>query len=346
MRRPNLSRLTLVAVALAALAALAFLARSFSVGRVPLRFEKTVTAMGTFVTVCVYAPGEDPAAAAVDAALAEVARLEHLLSHFDPDSDVSKINRAPYGAAVAVSQDTIECLTLAYDVSRRTAGAFDVTVGPLVMLWKNAGKSGVLPTPDEIAAVREKVSYEPLLIDPDARTVTLRKDGVTLDLSAVAKGFIMDKAAAVLRARGISAGFVNGGGDMAFIGQNPGGAKWRVGVADPFNPSAVVSKLFVPECGVVTSGNYQQFSRIQGKHYSHIIDPRTGWALDGDSAPASVTVVARDAGAADAWATALSVLGRDGLKPAQDAGVDFLMYFANDGKLVSFESPGMAQYMK
>ena len=182
-------------------------------------------------------------------------------------------------------------------------------------------------------------------IGVDGRTVRVVRPGVQVDLSAVAKGYIAQRAAETLRAQAVLAGFVNAGGDGSFLGSNPGDRPWRVGVADPRDASHIYATLYVRDKAVVTSGNYMQFSVIDGKRYSHIIDPRTGWALEGASAPASVTTVADDAAVADAWATGLSVLGRDGLDPAREAGVDFLMLFVgDDGLITELATPGFEKY--
>jgi thiamine biosynthesis lipoprotein len=338
-------RLAIVAVILAVSLAVALIIRGTN-SRAARRFEKTFMAMGTFVVLSVYAEDQAVADRATNAGERTTKRLEALLSHFDPDSDVSRINRASAGTAVAVSPETISCLTHALALSRLTDGAFDVTVGPLVKLWKDAGKAAKLPADDEINAARARVSWQAVSIDENARTVVLEKDGMYLDISAVAKGFIMDQTAAAMREAGARAGFANGGGDIAFFGANEDGGPWSVGVADPRDPGKVAYALSLGECGVLTSGNYEQFSQIAGKSYSHIIDPRTGWALSGGVPPASVTVVAPTAAMAAGWSTGLCVLGRAGTETARSAGVEFLMCFVEGDDLVSFESPGMSVYKK
>jgi len=336
--------LTTRRIAITAAAALIVVAAVFirSFGhRQPQLYEKTRTAMGTFVTVGVYASGASSADASIDAAFETIARLEAVISRFNPDSEVSRLNAAPPGTPVSVSPDLANCLKRSLDIAERTQGAFDPTVGPLVALWTSAGKSGALPTAEEIEAAKVRVSYRDVVLN--YLKATLSRPGMQLDLSSVGKSYIVHKAAQTLRERGVTSGYVNGGGDIAFIGSNADGRPWRVGVADPRNESQCVTALYVSDCGVITSGNYNQFATIGGKRYSHIIDARTGRPADG---PASVTVVARTAEEGAGWSTALSVTGREGQKAADAAGIDYLMLFVEDNRLVRVQSPGVARYMK
>lgn len=341
MKPANLRRAAAVAVLLAALTAAAFSLRSRTGVARPRRFDKNVTAMGTFVTVSVFTDDQAAAEEAVDAAIDTIKRLERLLSRFNPESDVSRVNDAAAGEPVSVQRETLEVLDLARLVSRQSGGAFDVTVGPLVVLWREAGESGTLPTPEAIAAARSKVSWKDVLIDAEAGTVTRAREGISIDLSAIAKGYVAAAALGDLRAAGMESGFVNAGGDIAFLSVNPDGSPWRVGVADPRDDTRTLRVLHVRDAAVVTSGDYEQFSTIDGKRYSHIIDPRTGNALEGGG-PVSVTVVSQSAALADAWATALSVLGEDGLGAAREAGVECLLLYLDGEEIRTVESPGFA----
>lgn len=307
------------------------------------RFEKTVKAMDTFVTVSVSGVDETAATVATDAAFAEVKRLEARLSRFEPDSDISMINSASPGEAVKVSPASFAVLREAARISELSGGAFDVTVGPLVALWRKAGKTGVLPSEEDIDAAREKVSFKNLSLDANSNTVTPLREGIIVDLGAIAKGFVAERAAAVLCRRGISSGFVDAGGDIVFIGSNVDGRPWRTGIEDPRKPGTVADTIYVQSRAVVTSGNYRRFCIIDGKRYSHVIDPRTGRPAVG---PAGVTVIARGGATADAWATALSVLGKDGCDAARADGVEFLMYFVKDGEINRLESEGFAAFRK
>ena len=301
---------------------------------------KTIAAMGTFVTFEA-AAGKDGFETAVEAAAEEVRRLEKLLSRFDPESDVSRINAAPAGEKVDVDTATVAVLEKAAEISRRTGGAFRITVAPLVKLWKDAADAGAVPAAEVIENTLEKVSWRAISLDRSGKTVVKSVQGLEIDLGGIAKGFIAGAAARILAEGGVTSGFVNAGGDGVFIGARPDGRPWRLGIADPRAPSEIIETLLVVDRAVVTSGNYARYYTIGGRRYSHIIDPRTGRPAEG---PASVTVVAADGAAADAWATALSVLGEEGGAPAGAAGVEFLMYFAEDDEMRSIESAGFGRF--
>ena len=330
----------LAAAVILALAGAGLLLRTLS-RTPPPPVQKTIAAMGTFVTIEAAAGKADALEDAVEAAADEIRRLEAILSRFDAESDVSKINRAPAGVKVPVNPVTVEVLSRAAEISSLTGGAFDITVAPLVRLWKDAAEAGAPPTGEKIDAALEKVSWRALSLDRARSTVAKAVEGMEIDLGAIAKGFIADAAAGKLRECGVTSGFVNAGGDGVFIGPRPDGDPWRIGVADPREPSEIIETLLVGERAVVTSGNYARYYQIGPRRYSHIIDPRTGRAAGG---PASVTVVAADGATADAWATALSVLGEEGAAAARAAGVEFVMHFVDDSGLRRSESEGFGAF--
>lgn len=353
MKTTNSKRLALLICAIGAVGVGAFFLRAVgrheaAVAETPepsatLPVQKTSMAMGTFVTICASSPDEAAAAGAIKAAFDEVRRLEGLLSRFDEKSDVSAVNAAAGGDAVEVDPATFEVFGKALEVCELSGGAFDVTVGGLVALWSEARKAGRPPSDEAISAAMERVSSKRLVLDAAGALVTVSGDGVSVDLGAIAKGFVAQRAAEVLRERGITSGFVDAGGDIVFIGGRHTGQPWRVGVADPRDNDKLADRLFVRDCAVVTSGNYRRYWAADGRRYSHIIDARTGRAAEG---PDSVTVISEDGAAADAWATALSVLGADGREAAEEAGVEFMMYGIEDGEIVRIESEGFAAFRK
>ncbi|MHC4713618.1 MAG: FAD:protein FMN transferase [Planctomycetota bacterium] len=331
-----------VLLCIAALAALRHCGASEAPSEAAPKVETTFTALGTFVTIRAAAPDEDAAREAVEGATELIKSLEKRLSRFDDDSDISAINRAAAGESVSVSDETLEVLLEAAEISEATGGAFDVTVAPLVELWKAAGKAGKLPDEKALQEALSKVSYEYLEIAREARTVTKLHDGVSVDLGAIAKGYIAERCAAFLRAGGVKSGLVDAGGDGVFIGgvdERP----WRIGVLDPRNPLEIADAVFLRHAAAVTSGNYARFSTIEGRRYSHIIDPRSGRPAEG---PDSVTVIAKDGATADGWATALSVMGEEGAAAARAAGVEFMMLFVKEDGLTRVESQGFARYRK
>ncbi len=325
-----------------ALVALRYCGAAQAPSATPPNVETTFSALGTFVTIRAAAPDEAAAREAVEGATELIKRLEKRLSRYDDESDVSAINRAGAGAKVPVSDETLDVLLKAAEISEATGGAFDVTVGPLVELWKAAGKAEKLPDEKALQEARSKVSHKHLEIDREARTVTKLHDGVSVDLGAIAKGYIAERAAAFLRSKGVKSGLVDAGGDGVFIG-GVEDRPWRIGVLDPRNPPEIADAVFLRDAAVVTSGNYARFSTIEGKRYSHIIDPRSGRPAEG---PDSVTVIAKDGATADGWATALSVTGEEGAAAARAAGVECMMLFVEEDGLMRVESPGFTGYRK
>ena len=245
----------------------------------------------------------------VDSALAEVNRQ---MSTWDPGSEISRFNRAGAGEPVAISPDFQFVVRRALEIAEATDGAFDPTVGALVNLW-GFGPDGlrrIAPPPDRIAAARAVVGWRHLRLTPDGR---LEKDvaDLKLDLGAVAKGFGVDRVAALLRERGIENFLVEIGGETCGVGRNAQGEPWRVGVLKPDGSTALqgVARL-TDGRAIATSGDYRNFYRDEtGELRAHIVDPRT--AAPAGHAVASVSVLARDCLTADALATALFVLGPD-----------------------------------
>lgn len=276
--------------------------------------------MGTDCTLAaVVPPARRPRAeAALQQAEAALRSVEALMSSWLDDSEIGRLNAADRGVHVPLSPETLEVLRIARRANLRTEGAFDVTCRPLVELWRAAGKRGVLPSPAELSGARTASSWE--LIELPDRGATKHSASARVDLGGIAKGWAIDRAVEVLRRAGLSGGMVDVGGDLVCFGQPPQGDRWPVDVKDPAGPGTM-AKLRLSGGAVCTSGGYARFSEIAGRRYSHIIDPRTGQPAD---AALSVTVVAPDAVTADVWATALSVLGTDGLKKLPE-GVEAMM---------------------
>lgn len=239
--------------------------------------------------------------------------VEQRMNIYNPESELSKLNSAPADEWVTLSPETMSAVVAAKQAYEDTNGAFDATINPLIQLWKKAGKTNRLPTKEEITAARKKSDWSLFKIDiPGSRVM---KTAVTakLDLGGIAKGYAIDLALESLQKDGCLGGLVDIGGDIRCFGKKPDGEKWRVAVRNPFEPRSnnYLKIISLDEGAVCTSGNYERYSVIDGKHFSHILDPQTGIPVD---ACPSATVIAPTATQADAWATALSVLGEDGIK--------------------------------
>jgi len=302
------------------------------------RFQFTRTEMAVPVKIVLYAPDGAAASRAADAAFARIRQLNGILSDYDPESELRRLgSAAAEGKAVPVSEDLWRVLSAAQTLSQRSEGAFDVTVGPVVRLWRRARRNYQMPSPERLEAARELVGYQLLRLDPSTHAVELLKPGMSLDVGGIAKGYASDEALTVLRELGIARALVATAGDISLGDPPPGKTGWRIGIAQ-LQPDQPPSRIvLLSRMAISTSGDAWQYVEIGGRRYSHIVDPRTGLGLTDRS---GVTVVAPNGMLADGLATTLSVLGpQKGLKLVEDTpGAAALIVCAPQGKVETYES--------
>jgi thiamine biosynthesis lipoprotein len=271
------------------------------------RFVFTDRHMGTEFRIVLYAPDEATAKLAAKAAFARAAELDAIMSDYKADSDLMRLCKQAGGPPVRVSEDLFAILYRSQEVARKSGGAFDVTVGPLVRLWRRARRTRRLPDPKELEKALKLVGFDKIRLDSERRTVQLLVAGMLLDLGGIAKGYAVEEMLAVLRRYGITRALVQASGDIAVADAPPDKAGWKIGLAPLRDPDADPERyLLLKHAAVSTAGDARQYVEIGGKRYSHIIDPRTGRALVGRS---SVSVVAPDGTTTDGLDTALSVMG-------------------------------------
>ncbi|HUS64489.1 MAG TPA: FAD:protein FMN transferase [Kofleriaceae bacterium] len=270
--------------------------------------------MGTVVDVTLWTHDGAEASAAADAVFAEFRRIDTLMSNWVDTSDVSRINAAAgSGARVTVSDETLKVVMASQAVARKTGGAFDITVGAYRGLWKfDQEMDGTLPAPAEVAARRKLTGWRDVVVDARRKSVRLRRKGMAITLGGIAKGYAVDRGVAILRERGHVDFIVQAGGDL-YVSGTKGGQRWRVGIRDPRGSrEATFALTEVENRTFSTSGDYERGFVKDGVRYHHILDPKTGQPA---RLSRSVTVIAKDALTADAWDTALFVLGPErGLK--------------------------------
>jgi len=248
---------------------------------------------------------------AINAAIDETRRIEHLISEWDSTSQATMINRNAGIAPVKVDQELFDLIGRSIKVSRLTEGAFDISFAPLMKIWKVDGSMKRLPSREAIAAAKSNVGYDKIILDPDRQTVFLKERGMKLGFGGIGQGYVGNRCMRVMKAMGITAGLINVSGDIVTWGQQPDGSNWRIGIADPQKKNEVISWLSVHDVSVVTSGGYEKYAMIDGKRYGHILDPRTGYPAQGVG---SVTIISPDVELSDALATGVFVLGvEDGL---------------------------------
>jgi thiamine biosynthesis lipoprotein len=302
------------------------------------RFTYTEPHMGTRFKIDVYATDEATANRAVKAAFARIAALDATMSDYRSTSELMQLCQKAGGSPVPVSQDLFFVLSRAQEVSKLSEGAFDVSVGPIVRLWRRARKTQQLPEPEKLAQARALVGYQNIRLDAKARTVQLLKAGMQLDLGGIAKGYSADAALQVLKEHGITRALAAAGGDIAVSGPPPDAKGWTIGIAPLEDPNSRPSLyVLLRDAAVSTSGDAEQYVEIDGKRYSHIVDPRTGIGLIGRQ---SVTVVAPHGITSDSLTKVVSVLGPQRGLPIIDAqeGVSAYVVRKTDKGLETFES--------
>jgi thiamine biosynthesis lipoprotein len=302
------------------------------------RFEFTKPQMGTLFRITLYAPDEAAAQVAAQAAFLRVAALEDIMSDYQADSELMRLCAQPCMQPVPVSAELFDMLVRARRISELSHGAFDVTVGPYVRLWRFSRKRLILPTPEELAAARAAVGWNKLRLDARTRTVTLLVPNMRLDLGGLGKGYAADAALKVLKGRGFTRALVAASGDIAIGDPPPGQRGWKVGISGmDGGTNAPVLTLLLRNAGTSTSGDTEQHIEIGGVRYSHIVDPATGLGMTNRI---QATIIAPDATTTDSLDTTLCLLGvTNGLALAEAfPRTAALIFTKQDGREQSFPS--------
>jgi len=288
-------------VILLLLALAGYLALQRCAGESPQQLSRSRILMGTVVEITAF--GGDPGRleAALEAAFAEMARIEALMAPQGGASDVARLSAAATGEEVAA--ETAEVIALGLQVAEASGGAFDMGLGRLKALWAIEGEAPRVPTPEEVRLALAGTGAGDLRLD--GRRVEKKDPELAVDLGGIAKGYALDRAAEALRRAGVVSAAINAGGDIRLLGAH-GERPWRIAIQHPRDPGRALATLEVADTSVVTSGDYERFFEREGVRYHHLFDPRTGYPA---TACQSVTVVTPSAALADALATAAFVLG-------------------------------------
>jgi thiamine biosynthesis lipoprotein len=304
----------------------------------PQPYEAVEPHMGTLFRIKLYAANEEQAQAGFKAAFARISQLDNELSDYKADSELNRLTREAVHHPMPVSDDLLRILSTSESLSQQTNGAFDITVGPLTHLWREARKSNQIPDDATVAAARERCGFRKLHVDVQHHTVTVDRSGMQLDAGAIAKGDAADQALRVLSEQSIRSALVAASGDLAFSDAPPGEVGWKIGL-DSFDKagSPFTRVLTLANGAVSTSGSSEQHLDAAGKRYSHIIDPVSGMGLTRDL---TVSVLAGSGIEADSYATAVSVLGPDrGLAFIEaHAGTSALLLTIESGRPTIIES--------
>ena len=277
-------------------------------------FQRTLKLMGSRFDLTVVAENQEQGDVYMDMAIAEITRIEKMISSWDPDSQTSKINKNAGIAPVKVDPELFNLIERALKISKLTQGAFDISYASMDRIWKFDGSVTKMPSAETIKNSVAKVGYQNIILDPENHTVFLKLKGMKIGFGAIGKGYAADMAKALLQKHGVRAGIINASGDLDAWGTQPDGKDWMVAIVNPLNKNKVFSWLPVKNQAVVTSGNYEKYVVLDGQRYTHIIDPRTGYPSKGIL---SATIFTQNAELADALATSIFVMG-------VETGLDFV----------------------
>jgi thiamine biosynthesis lipoprotein len=273
----------------------------------PQIFKRSCKLMGNRFELSVVAESEQWAAEKIDAGVAEIKRIERLLTTFSDDSETNQVNANAGIKPVAVSRETFELVKRSIVISKVTQGAFDITYGSIdKRLWNFDKDMTSLPDKATAKKMVRLINYRNITLDEDNCTVFLRERGMRIGFGGIGKGYAAERAKLIMKQQGVTSGVVNASGDLNTWGLQPGGKKWTIGIANPDASHQVFSYLNISDLAVATSGNYEKFIMIDGKKYSHTINPRTGLPVTGIK---SVTIITTNAEIADAMATPVTIMG-------------------------------------
>lgn len=264
-----------------------------------LAFKKPL--MGTEVSIVLYAADSVAATEAVELAFARITELNNHLSDYLTESELSRLSNT-YDQPVQVSDDLWQVLHTAQEIAHASEGTFDVTVGPLTLLWRRAMRRAMLPDSTDLNEAMTVVGYELLQLDADNQTARLHKDNMRLDLGGIAKGYVADQALGVLVREGFLSAAVDAGGDISLGEAPPNSDGWSIKV---FSGELETGEMILKNCGIAVSGDSYRYLDYHGGRYSHILDPKTGYGVTHER---KVAVIAPSAMIADAWASAYSVM--------------------------------------
>jgi thiamine biosynthesis lipoprotein len=273
-----------------------------------VREEGSIDAMGSIITIVAYGKEAGRVRAAISDALDEAARLDAMLSNYKPNSEWSEMNRRAAERPVPISKELFHLLATCIEYSRESEGTFDISVGPLMKVWGFYKQSGHPAERAQVLRALDFVGYGNIILDPRALTVRFARKGVELDPGGIGKGYAVDRMAEILRRNGICAALISAAGSSIYgLGAPPGENGWRIDIKDPKNLGRTAQSVTLRDQSLSTSGNYEKSFYFQGKLWSHIMDPRTGYPSQG---MLSVSLVAPKTIDSEAWAKPYYILGR------------------------------------
>lgn len=308
-----------------------FLLFGFSCHSQVLRKRSTMLMGGRF-DINIVAQDSLSAEQNIDVIIAEIDRIEHLISDWKPTSQVSEVNQNAGIRPVKVDKELFELTKRALHFSEITNGAFDISFAAMDRIWKFDGSMTEMPTPEAIKKSVEKVGYKNIILDSINSTIFLKLKGMKIGFGALGEGYATHKCQQMMLAKGIQSGIVNATGDMSVWGTQPDGKPWNIGITNPFDPSQILATISLKQGAVTTSGSYEKFVVLNEKRYSHIINPTTGYPATG---LCSVSVFGPNAETANGFSTSAMVLGKKKAVKLLDQYPDYYFILITDsGKMI------------
>lgn len=270
-------------------------------------FKKQATQMGSIFEFFVVENDSAHAQQLFQSVIAEIERIEDLISEWRPHTQISEVNRQAGICPVRVDKEVFDLTRRAIEYSQMSDGAFDISIAGLNRIWVFDGSMEQLPAQEVIRKSVQHVGYQHIILDSTNSTIFLEKKGMKIGFGSIGKGYAADKGRELLQSIGVKGGIVNASGDVAAWGTQPKNQPWKVGIRNPFKPHKMLRILSLKNGSVTTSGSYEKFAEINGRRYSHIIDPKTGWPSTGLT---SVSVWGPSAEFANFLSTSIMVLGK------------------------------------
>lgn len=294
--------------------------------------KRTTLLMGGRFDITIVAKDSLTAEQNIDAVIAEITRIEYLISDWKSNTQISEVNRNAGIQPIKVDKEVFELAKRALHFSEITNGGFDISFAAMDRIWKFDGSMTEMPSPEAIKKSVEKVGYKNIILDSVQSTIFLKLKGMKIGFGALGEGYATDKCREMMLAKGITAGIVNGSGDMSTWGKQPNGKPWKIGITNPFHPDKLLTSIPLEKGAVTTSGNYEKFVVFNGKRYSHIINPTTGYPVTG---LCSVTVFGPNAETANGLSTSLMILGKkSGLELLNQFPEYSCLLITDNGKVV------------
>lgn len=277
-------------------------------------FKEKASLLGSPFDITIVAKDSIQANAYTNAAIEEVKRIENLISDWIPTTQISSVNANAGIQPIKVDAEVYDLVERALKISKLTNGAFDISYASMDKIWKFDGSMKKMPSKEEIKKSVEKVGYQNVVLNPKDTTIFLKNKGMKIGLGGIGQGYIADKIKELLKSKGCESGLVNVSGDISTWGKQIDGNPWTIAIINPMNKNKVFATFPLEDTAVETSGSYEKYVTFNGKRYSHIIDPRTGYPASGI---VSISVFAKQTEMADALATGIFVMG-------VEVGLDFV----------------------